>query len=112
MVVEGINRAIHEARILNKIQGVRIGRIEQLTHLLFVDDVLLFCYCMEVEGRQYKEILDLFCDATSMLVNVNKSALYFPVVEARIRCILIDVFSFPSYKLVDGFKYLGYMHKT
>jgi hypothetical protein len=63
---------------------------------------------MEVEGRQYKEKLDLFCDATSVLVNVNNLALYFPVVESRIRCILIDVSSFPSHKLDDGFKYLGY----
>jgi len=59
---------------VNKIQRVRMGRYERLTHLLFVDDVLIFNYCMKVEGRYLKDILELFCDVKRMVVNVNKSA--------------------------------------
>jgi hypothetical protein len=59
----------------------------------------------------YKKILYLFFDATSMLVNINKSTIYFLVVEARIRHTLIDLFSFLSFELGDGLKYLGYMLK-
>lgn len=40
LVAEGLSRAILEARWRNKIKGSRVGR-EQLTHILFIDDVLL-----------------------------------------------------------------------
>lgn len=42
LAIEGLGRAIFESMRLNKIQGVRIGRTEKLTHLLFVDDVFFF----------------------------------------------------------------------
>jgi hypothetical protein len=44
LVVEGLGRAIFESMRLNKIQGVRIGRTEKLTHLLFVDDIFSFFF--------------------------------------------------------------------
>jgi hypothetical protein len=40
--VEGLSRAILDARILGIITSIRIGTLVCLTHLLFVDDVLLF----------------------------------------------------------------------
>jgi hypothetical protein len=46
-----------------------------------------------------------------MLVNINKSTIYFLVAEARIRHSLIDLFFFLSFELGDGFKYLGYVLK-
>jgi len=43
---------------------------EELTHLLFLDDILLFFHSVEVEGRVLKEILYLLCGVTSMEINV------------------------------------------
>jgi hypothetical protein len=41
LVAEGLSRAIQEAKRNKVIKGIRIGGEEHLTHLLFVDDVLL-----------------------------------------------------------------------
>ena len=47
LVVEGLSRAINDAKRQRKIRGVKIGRNKVLTHLLFVDDVILFCFGSE-----------------------------------------------------------------
>jgi hypothetical protein len=53
-----------------------VGRSESLTHLLFVDDVLLLCFGNDGEGQVFKDILQLYCVATGMEINENKSALF------------------------------------
>jgi hypothetical protein len=89
-----------------------MGRTEQLSHLLFMDDVPMFCYCAKYEGRALKKIMDLFCGAMGMVINKIKSAIYFPKIEEDLRHPLSIVFSFPSHDLQVGVKYLGYMPKT
>jgi hypothetical protein len=50
---------------------------KKLTHILFMDNVLIFCQCEGGDCRVLKEILDLFCDAIGMVVNIVKSPIYF-----------------------------------
>jgi hypothetical protein len=70
---------------VNRIQGVQVGRSEHLTHLLFVDDVLIFYRCLEAEGKQSRRYWIYFVMLTGMMVNINKSTLYFPKVEDDIK---------------------------
>ena len=42
LVAEALRISIHNAREERKIKGVRIGNQIELTHVLFVDDVLMF----------------------------------------------------------------------
>jgi hypothetical protein len=42
LVVEGLNRALEAAKTSGEFQGISISPTLKLTHLLFVDDVLLF----------------------------------------------------------------------
>ena len=48
------------------IAGVKITTSLNLTHLLFVYDVILFGLATLEEWEHYKEILNLFCSATRM----------------------------------------------
>jgi hypothetical protein len=41
LIVEGISRTIIEAKHRSIVQGIKIGSV-LLTHLLFVDDIMLF----------------------------------------------------------------------
>jgi hypothetical protein len=42
LVVEGLSRLIHVARVDGSIKGVLVVQHARLTHLLFIDDFLLF----------------------------------------------------------------------
>jgi hypothetical protein len=54
------------------------GCENSLTHVLFLDDVLIFYYCKEREARALKNSLDLLCATIGMVINLNKSTIYFP----------------------------------
>ena len=43
-VVEGLSRAIKEATMQGPLVGIQISHILSLTHLLFVDDILIYCF--------------------------------------------------------------------
>jgi hypothetical protein len=68
-------------------------------------------FCAELEGRVLNDILDLFYGATRMVININKSAIFFPELEEDLRLSISTLFSFPSYDLQDGIKYLGFKLK-
>jgi hypothetical protein len=42
IIVEGLNRAIIEEKIIDNLKGINIVRSLNLNHLIFVDDVLIF----------------------------------------------------------------------
>ena len=44
LIVEGISQAIHQDKRKAMILGVKVVGDISLTHLLFVDDVLIFCF--------------------------------------------------------------------
>jgi len=73
-VVEGLSRVIIVARKEGKLIGIRVSGLEYITHLLFVNDVLLFGHGFVREAQSYKEILDLFCKEMGMEVNLIKSS--------------------------------------
>lgn len=48
-----------------------------LTHLLFVDDVLLFYCCNVTKGEKFESIVKTFFNAMGTLVNLEKYSIYF-----------------------------------
>jgi len=41
---ESLSKALDDAKWNGIVKGVKVGRWERLRHLLFVDDVLPFCF--------------------------------------------------------------------
>jgi hypothetical protein len=66
LVIEGLSRIIQERIQDKKLEGVPVVRGINITHLLFVDDVILFGIGCIVEWKVFKEVLELFCKATGM----------------------------------------------
>ena len=60
LVAEGLSRAIRVARDEGRFSGIKVAPNVSITHLLFVDDVLIFCSGDRGETRVLKEILELF----------------------------------------------------
>eukprot|EP00253_Pinus_taeda_P015318 PITA_15318 len=75
LVAEGLSRLIHRARRTNKLKGIEVAINLYITHLLFVDDILIFSNGSHEELKEYKNIIDLFMKATGMQLNYGKSQL-------------------------------------
>jgi hypothetical protein len=81
VVEEGLNRAINEAKIRGEFFGVSLSPTLRISHLLFVDDVLIFYNCLRCDAEKLRSILEIFCCATSMQINGQKSTLSTHLME-------------------------------
>ena len=93
------------------IRGIKSSSTLALTHLLFVDDVILLGTGTLLEWMAFDAILSTFWKASGMCISMEKSILLFDNVDNDI---LLDISGFMPYKmdpLTTGFKYLGYFLK-
>ena len=72
-VAKGLNKALLEAKKLGAFRGIKVETNFFLSHLLFVDDILLFCDGLHKDAKNLREVLDLYCLANGMQINVGKS---------------------------------------
>ena len=84
LVIEGLSLLIKDAQNNGKIMGIRISSHLSLTHLIFVDDVILFGSGTVEEWVAFKVILDTFCLAPGMCINLEKSRFLFNNVDEGI----------------------------
>jgi hypothetical protein len=63
LVVEGLNRAIGEARRNKTFSGIQIYRTLQITHLLFVDDALIFLWGLKKRCGDIERYTDSFFES-------------------------------------------------
>jgi hypothetical protein len=88
-----------------------VGSRERLTHLLFVNDVLLFCFGSTSELRSFRDLLLLYKKSMGMEFNDAKSSLYTFGLEEGLETTLDRYFPFPLLDFNDGVKYLGFYLK-
>ena len=82
-----------------------------LTHLLFVDDVILFGLGTVEEWQNYKDILDTFCSTTGIEISVAKSSFLYNDINDTVRSRISSLLPFKMKPLTSRFKYLGYYLK-
>eukprot|EP00253_Pinus_taeda_P003035 PITA_03035 len=111
LVAEGLSRLIHKARREEKVKGIEVEINLYITHLLFVDDILIFTNGNCSELKELKCIFDLFLKATRMQINSGKSQACIADFERRERNRMVNLFPFPIQPLEAPFKYLGFWLK-
>jgi hypothetical protein len=111
LVAEGLSRRILEAKRLGSFSRIKISKNLHITHLLFVDDVLIFSMGSRWDVETLKNILSLFSKATSMEINQEKLSLTTNLLTKEERLIFRQFFPFEEKKLYDGLKYLGFILK-
>ena len=79
-----------------------------LTHLFFVDDVILFGLGTHEEWQGYKEIMYLLCSTTCMKINNEKSSFLYSEVDEVTRDHILSLLPYKMELITLGFKYLGY----
>ena len=111
LVAKGLSRLLKKAHREGQVFGINVAPQLQITHLLFMDDVLIFCSGNVHDVNTISGLLGLFSFATGMEINAGKSSLMthgMDVVEVRHATTL---FPFIRANLDEGLKYLGFMLK-
>jgi hypothetical protein len=84
-----------------------MGRNISLSHLLFVDNALLFGVGPIRESIYIKENLTLYYEAMGMEVNMHKSFVSFSGLFDKQKIVVIQILPFQVLELSQGIKYLG-----
>ena len=75
LVIKGLSLMINYAKSKKSIQGIRFSHSLSISHILFVDDMLIFGRGSMEEWSCYHSIISLFCYASGMMVSAEK--MYF-----------------------------------
>ena len=100
-----------DAQQRGHIKGFQYSPSLSLTHLLFVDDVILFRLGTVEEWGAYKESLKLFCSAMGMCVSMEKYSFLYQNVDEETICQISMLLPYSMVPISLGFKYLGYCLK-
>ena len=111
LVIDALSLLIIDAREKGFIRGIKISSILALTHLLFVDDVILLGSGTLLEWIAFDVILSTFCKASGMSISVDKSCFLYNNVDVGILGDIGRVIPYKMEPIVIGFKYLGYYLK-
>ena len=84
LVIEGLSLLISDARENGFIWGIKISSTLALTHLLFVDDMILIGSGTLPEWIAFDVILSTFCKASGMSISVDKSSFLYNNVDLGI----------------------------
>ena len=102
---------IHKAKEERNLKGVMISSTVKLTHVLFVDDVLLLGEGSYVNFQNLANILETYQKATRMAVNIEKTKLTFNNIPDEFLSRTKELLPFPTASIAKGFKYLGFILK-
>lgn len=104
LIVEGLSKMLHKAKIDGGIESMKIGRILRITHLLFVDYVVLFGRGTLEEWSTYNVILDIFNNAIGMAINESKSIFLECDLDVGLKDQIETLFPFHFQQLDCSFK--------
>ena len=93
------------------IRAIQISQHLTITHLLFVDDVLIFCSGSIRDVHTLSDILSLFSKATGMEINERKSTVTTHLLTLDETQAFARVFPFIQIDIDVGLKYLGFSLK-
>lgn len=73
-----LSRMIVKAELEGRISGVKISRISpRVTHLLYADDLVIYCKATSLVFWNLGTILRKFCMSTGQVINWDKSSAHF-----------------------------------
>ena len=102
---------IADARDHGLIKGIKISSTLALTHLLFVDDVILLGTGTSSEWMAFDVIMSTFCKASGMCISIDKSCFLHNNVDVDIHTDIARALPYKMEPITTGFKYLGYYLK-
>jgi len=111
LVAEGLNRYIKDTVARGSFGGIQIARGMTISHLLFVDDILIFCNGTRRDTYYLIEGIELFKRATGMIINEGKFVLVANMNQNDDFHYMVGFFPFQVETMDRGLKYLGFLLK-
>jgi len=111
LVIEALSRMVNQAVDLGSFQGLKVALGTLISHLLFVDDVLILGSGNIDYWKALKVILSKFCEATGLSINLHKSVFIAQNIDPILRRFLLSKFKIQIESLDQGVKYLGFSLK-
>lgn len=111
LAADSISVLIQDAKRQGTLKGIEVAHNFWVTHLLFVDDIILFSNGSLKDCRTLKRILDLFLKATGLCINERKSTLTCTGFSRELMRRVELVMNFEVKTLEDSLKYLGFFLK-
>ncbi|KAM6545112.1 hypothetical protein CsatB_025848 [Cannabis sativa] len=104
---EGLSALLHHSQCQGVLKGVAISRTApSLTHLLFVDDSILFCMATPSSCEALNSAIHTYSQASGQLINFDKSSILFsPNTQANVRDMFMHTFQLVDKPFIS--KYLG-----
>jgi len=93
------------------VRGVKICDSMTISHLLFVGDIFIFGHGSLTGLRSIREILNLYCKATGLEINMRKSSLLLSGVSENVKAQIEILYTMNVMELDHGIKYLGFTLK-
>ena len=112
LVLEGLSLLLKDKKVVRKIIGIRVSRMIKIIHILFVDDILIITNASINEWVEIEGIINFFCKASGLKVNVQKSiALYAGLSKIELAPFQ-NVLPYNFSLLSTWFRYLGFYLST
>jgi hypothetical protein len=108
IVAKALSKMLTEARQTRAISGMKILDRVSISHLLFVDNVLCFAQGTQRDLSALKGMLDLFCKATGMQTNMDKSCLLSHNLPDQVVKYILNLLPFPQKESKCGLKNSGF----
>ena len=96
---------------MGQLDRVNSGPWHKPNHLLFVDDILLFCRGTRHDIDCLFRVINLFKIATGMMINFQKSFVSFFRIEDTDLRYMMGFFPIQAMEISEGIKYLGFFIK-
>jgi len=108
LVGEGMSKLIHQDIVEGNLKGISVSSTLFLSHLLFVDDILILCEIRVSYLNHLKTLLSIFCEDTCMQINREKSSLFSWKLSINEQQHLSQSLDFRNPNPEEGFKYFGF----
>jgi len=112
LMIEGLNKMISDGKEEGSLHGINISLALAITHLQFVDDIVIFGSYSISDWQSLSGIFNTFSLATGMLINFEKSVLIPHGISPKQLDPIHSLFPARISSFELGLKYLGYYIKA